>query len=210
MLAAVDEAIGQILQSLEKSGIRDNTLIVFSSDNGAPQPGDNTPLRDFKATVYEGGIRGASFVNWPGRVSAQQRIKEPMHIVDWYPTLIGLAGGSLKQTLPMDGLNVWPMITQHQASPHDAILSVSNRGTSLSAIRMGNWKLIELEMTGIAAGSKISNRYEPVALFNLAEDPSEKKNLAMQYPDKVLLLQTRLKQMLANAVPSITKENAVE
>jgi arylsulfatase A-like enzyme len=210
MLAAVDEAIGQILQTLEKSGMRDNTLIVFSSDNGAPQPGDNTPLRDFKATVYEGGIRGASFVNWPGRVSAQQRIKEPMHMVDWYPTLIGLAGGSLKQTLPMDGLNVWPMITQHQASPHDAILSVSNRGTSLSAIRMGNWKLIELDMTGIAAGSKISNRYEPVALFNLAEDPSEKKNLAMQYPDKVLLLQTRLKQMLANAVPSITKENAVE
>jgi arylsulfatase A-like enzyme len=210
MLAAVDEAIGQILQSLEKSGMRDNTLIVFSSDNGAPQPGDNTPLRDFKATVYEGGIRGAAFVNWPGHVPAQQSIKEPMHAVDWYPTLIGLAGGSLKQTLPMDGLNVWPMITQHQVSPHDAILSVSNRGTSLAAIRMGNWKLIELDMTGVAAGSKISNRYEPVALFNLAEDPSEKKNLANQYPDKVLLLQTRLKQMLAKAVPSITKENAVE
>ncbi|HQR92815.1 MAG TPA: arylsulfatase, partial [Sediminibacterium sp.] len=210
MLAAVDEAIGQILQSLEKSGMRDNTLIVFSSDNGAPQPGDNTPLRDFKATVYEGGIRGAAFVNWPGHVPAQQSIKEPMHIVDWYPTLIGLAGGSLNQTLPIDGLNVWPMITQHQASPHDAILSVSNRGTSLAAIRMDNWKLIELDMTGVAAGSKISNRYEPVALFNLAEDPSEKKNLALQYPDKVLLLQTRLKQMLAKAVPSITKENAVE
>ena len=210
MLAAVDEAIGQILQSLEKSGMRENTLIVFSSDNGAPQPGDNTPLRDFKATVYEGGIRGAAFVNWPGHVPAQERIKEPMHTVDWYPTLIGLAGGSLKQTLPIDGLNVWPMITQKKASPHDAILSVSNRGTSLAAIRMGDWKLIVLDMNGIAAGSKISNRYEPVALFNLAEDPSEKKNLATQYPDKLLMLQTRLKQMLANAVPSITKENAVE
>ena len=210
MLAAVDEAIGQILQSLEKSGMRENTLIVFSSDNGAPQPGDNTPLRDYKATVYEGGIRAASFVNWPGKVAAQQRIKEPMHTVDWYPTLIGLAGGSLKQTLPIDGLDVWPMITQQKSSPHDAILSVSNRGTSLVAIRMGNWKLIVLDMTGIAVGSKISNRYEPVALFNLADDPSEKKNLAAEQTEKVALLQAKLKQLLAGAVPSITKENSVE
>lgn len=210
MLNAVDEAIGQIIQSLEKSGMRENTLLVFSSDNGAPPPGDNGPLRDFKATVYEGGIRGAAFVNWPGMVPSQQRIKEPMHIIDWYPTLIGLAGGSLKQTLPIDGSNVWPMITQQQGSPHDAILSVSNRGTSLAAIRMGDWKLIVLDMTGIAAGSKISNRYEPLALYNLSDDPSEKKNLAAAYPDKVLLLQDQLKKLLSNAVPSITKENTVE
>lgn len=210
MLNAVDEAIGQIIQSLEKSGMRENTLLVFSSDNGAPPPGDNGPLRDFKATVYEGGIRGAAFVNWPGMVPSQQRIKEPMHIIDWYPTLIGLAGGSLKQTLPIDGSNVWPMITQQQGSPHDAILSVSNRGTSLAAIRMGDWKLIVLDMKGVAEGSKISKRYEPIALFNLADDPSEKKNLATAYPDKVLLLQDQLKKLLSNAVPSITKENTVE
>ncbi len=102
------------------------------------------------------------------------------------------------------------MITQQKSSPHDAILSVSNRGTSLVAIRMGNWKLIVLDMTGIAMGSKISNRYEPVALFNLADDPSEKKNLAAEHPEKVTMLQVKLKQLLEAAVPSITKENAVE
>jgi arylsulfatase A-like enzyme len=75
---------------------------------------------------------------------------------------------------------------------------------------MGNWKLIVLDMTGIAVGSKISNRYEPVALFNLADDPSEKKNLAAEQTEKVALLQAKLKQLLAGAVPSITKENSVE
>jgi arylsulfatase A-like enzyme len=65
-------------------------------------------------------------------------------------------------------------------------------------------------MTGIAAGSKISSRYEPIALFNLADDPSEKKNLAAEHPEKVTMLQVKLKQFLAGAVPSINKENAVE
>jgi arylsulfatase A-like enzyme len=93
MLAAVDEAIGQIVDALEKSGRRENTLIVFSSDNGGPRPGTNTPLRDYKGSIHEGGVRAAAFANWPGKIPAGQRIREPMHIIDWYPTMVKLAGG---------------------------------------------------------------------------------------------------------------------
>jgi arylsulfatase A-like enzyme len=95
MLAAVDEAIGKVEESLRKAGILENTLINFSSDNGGLPPGDNGALRDFKGTIYEGGVRAAAFACWPGRIPAGQRIREPMHMVDWYPTLIKLGGGSL-------------------------------------------------------------------------------------------------------------------
>jgi arylsulfatase A-like enzyme len=206
MLAAVDEAIEQIVTSIDKAGIRENTLIVFLSDNGAPPPGVNLPLRDFKATIYEGGTRGACFVNWPGRVPKAKRVLEPLHAVDWYPTLVKLAGGNLKQTLPLDGLDIWPMITQSAPSPHDAILSVSNHGTKESAIRIGNWKLIALGADDNGPNEKpapkMLAKYGMIALYNLAEDPGETKNLASQYPDRVATMKHKLSEMLKGAVAS--------
>jgi arylsulfatase A-like enzyme len=205
MLAAVDEAIGKIILAIEKAGIRDNTLIIFSSDNGAPPPGDNTPLRDFKATVYEGGIKSASFVNWPGHVPAGLSITEPMHIVDWYPTLIHLAGGKINQPSTIDGKDVWPMITQNKKSPHDAILTVSTRGPVISAIRMDHWKLILLNTDSSTQKNKAFSKYESIALFNLLDDPSETNNLANKYPERVQIMRKRLTEMLKDAVSSGTK-----
>jgi arylsulfatase A-like enzyme len=210
MLSAVDEAIGKIVNTLDKAGLRENTLIIFSSDNGAPPPGDNTPLRDFKATVYEGGIKAAAFVNWPGHVNSGTTITEPMHIIDWYPTLINLAGGKINQSTPIDGKDVWPMITQNKKSPHDAILSVSTKGPIISAIRMDHWKLILLAADSSQLKTKAFNKYESVALFNLLDDPSETKNLALKYPERVTLMQKRLNEMLKDAVPSRAKDAAEE
>ena len=202
MLAAVDEAVGQIVASLKKSGMLENTLIVFSSDNGGPPPGNNTPLREFKGTIYEGGTRAAAFAHWPGHVPAGKTIEGAMHIIDWYPTLIGLAGGSLKQALPIDGKDVWPMITKAGKSPHKAILSVSTRGISQAAIRMGDWKLIVAGGVEAADGTqqKQPKKYEPVSLFNLLEDPGESRNLASAYPDKVAELRKELSLLLKDAV----------
>jgi len=211
MLAAVDEAIGQIVASLKKAGLLENTLIIFSSDNGAPKPGDNTPLRDYKATIYEGGIRGAAFANWPGHIPAGRHISEPMHVVDWYPTLVRLAGGSIDQPLPIDGLDVWPMITKAAVSPHKAILLVSTHGPKEAAIRMGNWKLIALGAdengTNVKPGLKAAEKYEPIALFNLADDPGETSNLASKYPELVIKMRNQLSILLKGAVPAGGKEN---
>jgi len=214
MLAAVDEAIAQIEESLKKAGMLENTLIVFSSDNGGPPPGDNTPFRDYKGTIYEGGTRAAAFATWPGHIPADKHVTQPMHMVDWYPTLIKLAGGSLEQKLPIDGLDVWPMLTKGAASPHDAILSVSTQGPARAAVRMGDWKLMVSgnadadggEDDGAAKAKKkgkaAAGKYEPVALYNLAEDPSETKNLAAAQPDRVKAMRTRLAELLKDAVPS--------
>jgi arylsulfatase A-like enzyme len=208
MLAAVDEAIGQIEAALKQAGRLENTLIVFSSDNGGPPPGDNTPLRDFKGSIFEGGTRAAAFATWPGRIPAGQRIRQPMHMVDWYPTLIKQAGGSLEQKLPVDGLDIWPMLTKQAASPHDAILSVSTQGPSRAAVRMGDWKLIvdggaaDVAPTGKKKGKKAAGKYEAVALYDLSTDPSEAKNLAEAQPERVKAMRARLAELTKDAVPS--------
>jgi arylsulfatase A-like enzyme len=208
MLAAVDEAIGQIEAALKQAGRLENTLIVFSSDNGGPSPGDNTPLRDFKGSIFEGGTRAAAFATWPGRIPAGQRIRQPMHMVDWYPTLIKQAGGSLEQKLPVDGLDVWPMLTKQAASPHDAILSVSTQGPSRAAVRMGDWKLIvdggaaDIASPGKKKGKKAAGKYEAVALYDLSADPSEAKNLADAQPERVKAMRARLAELLKDAVSS--------
>jgi arylsulfatase A-like enzyme len=218
MLAAVDEAIGQIEAALKQAGRLENTLIVFSSDNGGPPPGDNTPLRDFKGTIYEGGTRAAAFATWPGHIPAEQRLRQPMHMVDWYPTLIKLAGGSLEQKLPVDGLDVWPMLTKGAPSPHDAILSVSTQGPTRAAVRMGDWKLIvsggaDADSGEDESGAKskkksknIAGKYEPVALYDLIADPSESKNLAAAHPERVKAMRARLAELLKDAVPSGVKK----
>ena len=215
MLAAVDEAVGRIEDALRKAGRLENTLIVFSSDNGGPPPGDNTPLRDFKGSIYEGGTRAAAFATWPGRIPAGQRVRQPMHIVDWYPTLIRLAGGSPEQKLPVDGLDVWPMLTKGAPTPHDALLSVSTQGPGLAAVRMGDWKLIvsggetEAETEGPKAkkkGKKAAGKYEPVALYDLGADPAESRNLAGAQPERVKAMRARLAELLKDAAPSGVKK----
>ncbi|HVW01266.1 MAG TPA: arylsulfatase, partial [Planctomycetaceae bacterium] len=203
MLAAVDEAIGQIVAALDKADLRSNTLIVFSSDNGGPRPGDNTPLRGFKGGIYEGGVRGCAFANWPGRIPAGQRIKQPMHVIDWYPTLITLAGGNLEQKLPIDGRDVWPMLTEQAPSPHDAILCA--KSPTVAAVRIGDWKLVRGN-----AGNRQNARANrgadaaasSVELYNLAADIGETNNLAEKEPERVAAMQARLTELLKDAVPS--------
>lgn len=202
MLAAVDEAIGQIVASLKKNGMLENTLILFSSDNGGPVPGNNAPLRGYKSSIHEGGIRGAAFAHWPGHVPAGKTVTGIMHMIDWYPTLIGLAGGTLKQPLPIDGRDVWPMITKGKPSPHKAILSVPSRGPSHAAIRMGDWKLIVTKSNekDQLLSQKELKKQGAISLYDLKNDPGESKNLASVFPKKVAKMQQQLSSLLKDAV----------
>src|SRR5262245_42057809 len=142
MVNCVDDQIGRIVEALENRGLRENTLIAFSSDNGGPinLGATNGPLRAGKATLYEGGVRVSAFANWPGKISAGSVVTEPLHMVDWYPTLLNLAGASLQQKLPLDGLDAWPTITAGKPTPHKEILHNTTPGNG--AIRVGDWKLV--------------------------------------------------------------------
>jgi arylsulfatase A-like enzyme len=204
MLAAVDEAIGQITAALEEKGLRQNTLIIFASDNGGPGPGRatmNTPLRAGKGTIYEGGVRACAFATWPGKIPDGITVKEPLHVVDWYPTLLKLAGAPPAQKLPVDGLDIWPVLTQGAKSPHDALLLHSTM-PGRAAVRMGDWKLLlnasEQDAEEVAAAEPAESG--KVELYNLAQDIAEKNNLAANQPEKVKELRARLNAFLKDAV----------
>ena len=122
-------------------------------------------------------------------------------MVDWYPTLLKLAGASLDQKLPLDGLDIWPTLTAGKPSPHEEILL--NAEPKRGAIRVGEWKLII--NGGAAGGSGNKKSDQQVELFNLTEDPNEKRNLAAEQPEKMQALLTRYKALAAQAVPPRNK-----
>jgi arylsulfatase A-like enzyme len=208
MLAAMDEAVGQVVGAVEKAGVRRNTLFVFSSDNGGPQPGvvtDNGKYRAGKGTLYEGGVRVAAFATWDGRITPGGTITEPIHIVDWYPTLLKLAGAKAEQKLPVDGMDIWPTLTQGKPSPHDAILL--NTTPNTGAVRAGDWKLVVRTGADDPDGNppKKKDAKESVELFNLKDDPFEKTNLAAKEPAKLKELQDKLSAFAKQAVPPKAK-----
>jgi arylsulfatase A-like enzyme len=201
MIAALDEAVGQIATALEETGRRTNTLVFFCSDNGGPNPGrltSNGSLRAGKGTLYEGGVRVCAFAAWPGRIPAGSVVQAPLHMVDCYPTFLKLAGARTDQALPVDGRDAWAALSQGAPSPHDAILI--NTTPKGGAIRAGDWKLV-LNGEAAAAETDESEDSQPkqraakakasVELFNLATDPSEKSNLASAEPNKVKELRAR-------------------
>lgn len=208
MVAAMDEAVGQIVAALEEKGLRENTLIVFSSDNGGPQPGrvtSNGRFRAGKTTLYEGGVRVAAFATWKGRIRPGSVVSAPLHVVDWYPTLLKLAGVGGTPPLPLDGRDAWPAIASGKPSPHDEILL--NATPRTGAIRVGDWKLVingnYNEVPDIENG-RARTTQPIVELFNLADDPYEEHDLAGAQPEKLKALRARYDALAAQAVaPSI-------
>ena len=204
MVTCLDDGIGQIVGALEKRKMIQKTLIFFASDNGGPSGrggADNGTLRGRKGTLYEGGVRVPAVVVWPGKLKAGSVIKEPLHIVDLYPTFLKLAGASLAQPLPLDGRDAWPTIAEGVPSPHDEILH--NLEPGRAALRRGDWKLIVRGEGVFAKGSPGNGAPTParIELYNIAEDPSEKIDLAARHPDRVKELRARLDRHAAAAVP---------
>jgi arylsulfatase A-like enzyme len=150
--------------------------------------------------LYEGGVRVAAFATWDGHIPAGSTNKEPMHVVDWRPTLEKLCDASQTGDLPMDGKNIWPTLAEGKASPHDAILL--NTTPSEGAVRAGDWKLIVKQGVGQGKGKRAARRPDDtVELFNLKQDPYEKSNLADEQPEKVSELRQALKKFAEQAVP---------
>jgi arylsulfatase A-like enzyme len=193
MITAMDAEIGRVVAALGSKGMRANTLIVFQSDNGGTRnamfagegdmskiriPCDNGPYRDGKGSLYEGGTRVVAVANWPGHIKAGSTVDAMIHVVDMFPTLAGLAGAPLGKNKPLDGLNVWPTVSEGKPSPRTEI--VYNVEPFRAGIREGDWKLIW--RTPLP---------EAIELYNIAEDVSEKNNVAAANPDKVAALKKR-------------------
>jgi arylsulfatase A-like enzyme len=199
MISAMDDQIGRVIAALDRKNMRDNTLIVFQSDNGGTAnpmfagegdmskikiPNDNGPYRDGKGTLYEGGTRVIALANWPGHIKQGVTVNEMIHVVDIYPTLAGLAGASLAKTKPLDGLDVWGTISEGKPSPRTEI--IYNIEPFRAGVRQGDWKLIW--RTPLP---------QSVELYNIARDPSEKTNLATENPETVAALEKRANELAA-------------
>jgi arylsulfatase A-like enzyme len=214
MITDLDTQVGRITAALKQKKMLDNTLIIFSSDNGgatsalfatgarSPEeraesggvtlgtkpPASNGDLRDGKGSLHEGGVRVPTIFYWPKRLKPGI-VNEPLAMVDVMPTALALAGAKGSADHPFDGKDIWPTLADNQPSPHDDILV--NVEAVRGAIRKGDWKLVKIAL--------LPGRTE---LFNLANDPGEKDNVAAQYPEIVKDLETRLLAYAREMKPS--------
>jgi arylsulfatase A-like enzyme len=211
-ISAMDDQIGRVIAALERKGILENTLVVFQSDNGGTRnamfagegdmskiviPCDNGPYRDGKGSLYEGGTRVAALASWPGHIKAGSVQNGMIHVVDMYPTLVGLAGGSTAKSKPLDGKDVWATISEGKPSPRDEV--VYNIEPFRAGIRHGDWKLVWKVLLPAS-----------VELYNIAEDPSETTNLADRHPEKVAALQKRANELAAAGTRSLLLQTEFE
>ncbi len=191
VIRTLDDSIGRLLKKIDELGLADNTIVVFTADNGGlhvPEGSDtpathNSPFRAGKGFVYEGGLRVPLIVRWPGHVPAGRTIATPVVSMDWLPTFVDLCG--LKPSPgPIDGIDIAPLLRGGEIAarplywhfPHYA-----NQGSRPSgALRQGDWKLVEqFEDSG-------------AELYNLMDDPGEYHNLAASHPDLVRDLRRQL------------------
>lgn len=179
MMSAKDDAIGRVLKKLRDLGQEENTLIFYFADNGGPTrstTSTNGPLRGFKATTWEGGVRVPFMVQWKGKLPAGKVYEEPIIQLDILPTVMAAAGGKIDSAWKVDGVNLLPHLTgKEKGRPHETLYW---RFGQQWAIRHGDWKL--LVGNGGSGGPE---------LYNLKNDIGESKNLASEKPDKVKELQ---------------------
>ncbi len=183
----VDWSTGEILQTLRDAGIAENTLVIFTSDNGAAV-GSSLPLRAKKGSVYDGGIREPTVMWWPSKIPAGRTCKEVAATIDMLPTLAGLCGGKLPEQ-KIDGHDIWPLMSGAEGarSPHEAYVLLHGPGT----VRSGKWKFYPWAE---GKGGRQDNSKPPAAgpavqLYDTVADIGEKKNLAEDYPEVVEQLQ---------------------
>jgi arylsulfatase A-like enzyme len=211
-ISEIDWSVGQILDALQKQGLDENTLIVFTSDNG-PSVGHAEPLTGKKGSSYEGGMRVPGIVRWPGRIKAGQTIDELLSTIDLLPTLARLVGAEVPANRVIDGKDIWPVLTESAVSPHEAFFYY--KGDRLEAVRSGKWKL-HLGKPGKAKKGKATSRGKgsssPVtALYDLDADMAESNNLLKDHPEIAKRLRAYAtafeKELAQNSRPAGTVPN---
>jgi arylsulfatase A-like enzyme len=202
MIYSVDESVGRVLAVLDELKLADSTVVIFSGDNGGVggyardgikggEITDNAPLRNGKGSLYEGGVRDDFIVRWPGKVAPGSTCGEPTIHVDFYPTLLEIAGAPAPKDYPLDGESMVPLLRDGNAKlKREAIYQHfpgylgggqgTWRTTPVATIQLGDWKLMEFFEDG---------RLE---LYNLHDDIGERNNLARAMPDKAKELHEKM------------------
>ena len=175
----MDDGIGQVINALKESGQYENTLIVFTSDNGGhlPSEANNGPVRDGKQSMYEGGLLVPTAITWPGKIQSGTATDQVNLSMDLYPTLLASAGATLDDAI--EGRSFLPTLLGEDSTEEERPLFFTRReggvrygGQSIYAVRLGDWKLLQ------------NTPWQPLELYNLANDPQEQRNLVEEEPEK--------------------------
>lgn len=230
MLEFFDNEVGRLLAKLDELGLAENTMVIFTSDNGGlSRVTNNAPLREGKGSPYEGGIRVPLLVRWPGKVKAGSECEVPVHTVDFYPTFVKVASALAESKTPaaakaaatLDGESLLPLLMQTGPLQRSAVFwhmptYTTNYGrTPCAVIREGDWKLIHwfgdsMDTTGFTPDDKpygklvVGPRTE---LFNIREDPTEAQNLATDRPKKTTHLTNALNAWLKRTKAKLPTPN---
>ncbi len=186
----VDWSVGRILDTLRENGLAEKTLVIFTSDNGGTQRGSNFPLRGYKGSALEGGMRVPTIAWWPGKIPAGTETDAITAMFDVMPTLAALSGAKLPADRKLDGVNIWPqLVGPSDAKPaHETFYYYY--GLILNAVRDGDWKL------QIAQGNKaVAGEGFTPQLYNLKSDIGEKQDVSVANPEILAKLQALIAAM---------------
>jgi len=202
VIECIDWGVGQIMATLERLGLEENTLVMFTSDNGpwlikGEHGGSAGPLRAGKATTYEGGIREPFIARWPGQIPAGTVCRQPAISLDLYVTCLRLAGVSPPRDRPVDGKNILPLLKGKGRSPHDILYF--HIGENLFAVRAGRWKM---HVRGREGKKRV--QLDQPELYDLRTDIAETTNVADKHPKLVKRLQSRIAKFEAEIAASTT------
>ena len=217
VIMEIDWSVGEVLRALKRNGLDDNTLVVFTSDNGpwllyGNHAGSAGPLREGKATTFDGGVREPTLMRWPGKIPAGAVCREMAWSMDLLPTIARLAGTNAPTDRIIDGKDIWPLMSGAPGAqtPHAAYYCYWDHG--LEAVHSGKWKLhLPHEYRHLAVPGKdgkpgkYSNQKIGLALFDLESDVSEKTNVATRFPEVVARLEAIAEQARADLGDSLTK-----
>jgi uncharacterized sulfatase len=190
MIRALDRSVGRIMTALEEEGLSENTILMFSSDNGGPGyiglPDINEPFRGWKITNFEGGLRVPMFIKWPSHIAAGKRLSEPVAHIDIMPTLVAAAQAAPPKAVTIDGRDLLPLATGKGAESWSRDTLFWQSGY-YRVVRHGDWKL------------QVSDNPSKAWLYNLKDDPTERNNLVESRPDKLNELKALLDAHRATA-----------
>ena len=219
VIMEIDWSVGEILAALRRNGLEENTLVIFTSDNGpwlayGNHAGSAQPLREGKGTVWEGGVREPFILQWKGHVPAGAVISEPLMTIDLMPTIARVTGAKLPP-LPIDGRDAWPVISQAPGakSPHEAYFFYYQTN-ELQALRSGRWKLCfphQYNSIGTGTGGRdgmpgpyVSVKITQPELYDLENDLSETRNVASEHPEIVQRLEALAEKARAELGDALT------
>ena len=219
VIAEIDWSVGQILQALKDADVDDNTLVIFTSDNGpwlsyGEHGGRALPLREGKGTTWEGGVRVPCIMRWPDEIPAGAVCEQSAMTIDILPTLAEIIDAPLPDR-PIDGLSILPLVKQqpNAQSPHEAYYFYYKQN-ELHAVLSGDWKLYFPHNYRTLSGRAGRNDGRPVAyehvdvvkpeLYNLAEDMEETNNVAADHPEVVQRLTALAEQARQKLGDSLT------